>query len=387
MNIYTHKRRYKIAIIGLAILISILSLGYSNFLVEKLSEQERKRVELFAEATRRFAQTDNMNEDLTFVSEVITRNDNIPVILTNENDSIISHKNLNERKAVNPEYLKRRLSQMKEKHDPVIIDILNGKIERRVYYDDSTLLSMLFWFPFVQIGIFGLFILMAYMAFSASRRAEQNQVWVGMSKETAHQLGTPISSLIAWVELMKAEQKCHEYADEMQADLSRLETIVERFSKVGARPVLKPTDIDQVLANSVAYMKRRASTQIEINYIKNESDSNIVPLNKALFSWVIENVIKNAIDAIERKGTIKISVVHDKKHLNVDIEDTGKGISRTKFKRIFQPGITTKQRGWGLGLSLSKRIINDYHKGNIFVKWSEPGKGTVIRIELKRPID
>ncbi|HKK60870.1 MAG TPA: HAMP domain-containing sensor histidine kinase [Salinivirga sp.] len=387
MNIYTHKRRYKIAIIGLAILISILSLGYSNFLVEKLSEQERKRVELFAEATRRFAQTDNMNEDLTFVSEVITRNDNIPVILTNENDSIISHKNLNERKAVNPEYLKRRLSQMKEKHDPVIIDILNGKIERRVYYDDSTLLSMLFWFPFVQIGIFGLFILMAYMAFSASRRAEQNQVWVGMSKETAHQLGTPISSLIAWVELMKAEQKCHEYADEMQADLSRLETIVERFSKVGARPVLKPTDIDQVLANSVAYMKRRASTQIEINYIKNESDSNIVPLNKALFSWVIENVIKNAIDAIERKGTIKISVVHDKKHLNVDIEDTGKGISRTKFKRIFQPGITTKQRGWGLGLSLSKRIINDYHKGNIFVKWSEPGKGTIIRIELKTPVN
>jgi len=387
MNIYTHKRRYKIAIIGLAILISILSLGYSNFLVEKLSEQERKRVELFAEATRRFAQTDNMNEDLTFVSEVITRNDNIPVILTNENDSIISHKNLNERKAVNPEYLKRRLSQMKEKHDPVIIDILNGKIERRVYYDDSTLLSMLFWFPFVQIGIFGLFILMAYMAFSASRRAEQNQVWVGMSKETAHQLGTPISSLIAWVELMKAEQKCHEYADEMQADLSRLETIVERFSKVGARPVLKPTDIDQVLANSVAYMKRRASTQIEINYIKNETDSNIVPLNKALFSWVIENVIKNAIDAIERKGTIKISVVHDKKHLNVDIEDTGKGISRTKFKRIFQPGITTKQRGWGLGLSLSKRIINDYHKGNIFVKWSEPGKGTIIRIELKTPVN
>src|SRR6056297_582389 len=387
MNIYTHKRRYKIAIIGLAILISILSLGYSNFLVEKLSEQERKRVELFAEATRRFAQTDNMNEDLTFVSEVITRNNNIPVILTNENDSIISHKNLNERKAVNPENLKRRLSQMKEKHDPVIIDILNGKIERRVYYDDSTLLSMLFWFPFVQIGIFGLFILMAYMAFSASRRAEQNQVWVGMSKETAHQLGTPISSLIAWVELMKAEQKCHEYADEMQADLSRLETIVERFSKVGARPVLKPTDIDQVLANSVAYMKRRASTQIEINYIKNESDSNIVPLNKALFSWVIENVIKNAIDAIERKGTIKISVVHDKKHLNVDIEDTGKGISRTKFKRIFQPGITTKQRGWGLGLSLSKRIINDYHKGNIFVKWSEPGKGTIIRIELKTPVN
>src|SRR6056297_2339884 len=297
MNIYTHKRRYKIAIIGLAILISILSLGYSNFLVEKLSEQERKRVELFAEATRRFAQTDNMNEDLTFVSEVITRNNNIPVILTNENDSIISHKNLNERKAVNPENLKRRLSQMKEKHDPVIIDILNGKIERRVYYDDSTLLSMLFWFPFVQIGIFGLFILMAYMAFSASRRAEQNQVWVGMSKETAHQLGTPISSLIAWVELMKAEQKCHEYADEMQQDLSRLETIVERFSKVGAHPILKSVRLHPVIQDSVKYMKRRTSGRIKINYTCKIDETKEIPINKALFTWVIENILRNAVDA------------------------------------------------------------------------------------------
>lgn len=385
MNVYTHKRRYKIAIIGVAILIGILSLVYSNYLVNKLSEQERKRVELYAEATRRFAQTDNMNEDLTFVSEVITQNDNIPVILTNENDSIISHKNLNERKAQRPEYLSRQLEKMKEKHDPVIIDILGGKIERRVYYDDSTLLSMLFWFPFVQIGIFGLFILMAYMAFSSSRKAEQNQVWVGMSKETAHQLGTPISSLIAWVELMKVEQKCHEYADEMKEDLNRLETIVERFSKVGAHPVLKSTDLNPVLADSVAYMRKRASSQIGINFEPNESDSTAVPVNKALFAWVIENVIKNAIDAIDKKGKINISMGHEKKHLYVDIEDTGKGIPRSKFKRIFQPGITTKQRGWGLGLSLSKRIINDYHKGNIFVKWSEPGNGTVIRIELKRP--
>ncbi len=384
MNIYTHKRRYKIGIIGAAILISILSLWYSNYLVDKLSQQERERVELYAEATRRFAQTTNINEDLTFVSEVITKNDNIPVILTDEKDSIISHKNLNPNRTDDTAYIQRRLKEMKETHDPVIIDLLSGKIERRVYYDDSTLLNMLFWFPFVQLGIFGLFVLMAYMAFSASRRAEQNRVWVGMSKETAHQLGTPISSLIAWVELMKAEQKCHEYAGEMQQDLDRLETIVERFSKVGAHPVLKPTLLIPVIQDSVNYMKRRTSSSIKITLTSQIDDARQIPVNKSLFTWVIENVLRNAVDALPGKGFIEIVASEEKKHITIDITDNGKGISRSKQKRIFQPGITTKQRGWGLGLSLSKRIINQYHKGNIFVKWSEPEKGTTIRIALKK---
>ncbi len=384
MNIYTHKRSYKIGIISAAILISILSLWYSNYLVDKLSEQERERVELYAEATRRFAQTTNINEDLTFVSEVITKNENIPVILTDENDSIISHKNLNPNRVDDSTYIRRRLADMKKTHDPVIIDLLGGKIERRVYYDDSTLLNMLFWFPFVQLAIFGLFMLMAYMAFSSSRRAEQNRVWVGMSKETAHQLGTPISSLIAWVELMKAEQKCHEYAGEMQQDLSRLETIVERFSKVGAHPILKPVSLHPVIQDSVKYMERRTSNSIKINYTRKIDKTYEVPLNKALFTWVIENVLRNAVDALPGKGLIEIVVEDEKKHIVIDITDNGKGIPRRKQKRIFQPGITTKQRGWGLGLSLSKRIINQYHKGKIFVKWSEPEKGTTIRIALKK---
>ncbi|MDA3866671.1 MAG: HAMP domain-containing sensor histidine kinase [Salinivirgaceae bacterium] len=383
MNIYNNKRKYKLAIIGIAILISILSLGYSNILIDKLSTQERMRVELYAEATRRFAMTSNMNEDLTFVSEVITRNENIPVILTDENDSIISYKNLNEQKSLDPEYLKRRLVEMKKKYDPVIFDILNGKIERRVYHDDSSLLNMLFWFPFVQTGIFGLFILISYMAFNASRRAEQNRVWVGMAKETAHQLGTPISSLLAWVELMKTEDKYSEYTEEMQKDLDRLETIVERFSKVGAIPVLKPTDLNAVLHESVIYMRRRASSQIKINYNPMQPKMNSIPLNKSLFTWVIENLLKNSVDAMPGKGIINIVAFPDKNNMIIDITDTGKGIPRSKWKNVFQPGITTKQRGWGLGLSLAKRIINDYHNGNIAVKWSEPGKGTTIRILLK----
>lgn len=383
MNIYTNRKRYKIGIIVFAVLISLLSLGYSNYLIDKLQIQERQRVELYAEAMKRFAQTTNMNEDLTFVSEVITRNENIPVILTDENDSIISFKNLNEERVHKSGYLENQLLKMKAKHQPVIIDLLNGKIERHVYYDDSTLLTLLFWFPLVQIGVFGIFIAMAYMAFSASRRAEQNRVWVGMAKETAHQLGTPISSLMAWVELMKVENKWPEYTDEMSKDLKRLETIVERFSKVGALPVLKPTDLNEVLSDAVSYMQRRASSQISINFYSEVVNSVIVPLNKALFTWVIENVIKNSIDAIVGKGEINLVVSRDKNYIHVDVTDTGKGIPRGKHKSVFRPGITTKQRGWGLGLSLARRIIKEYHKGNIFIKWSEVGKGTTLRIMLK----
>lgn len=368
---------------ALALLISVLSLGYSNYLVEKLSEQERKRVELYAEAMKRAVQTSNMNEDLTFVSEVITRNENIPVILTDENDSIISYKNLDENRVSKSGYLQKELQKMKLKHEPVIIDLLNGKIERHVYYNDSTLLSMLFWFPFVQLGVFGVFVVMAYVAFSSSRRAEQNRVWVGMSKETAHQLGTPISSLMAWVELMKVEEKWPEYTDEMSKDLSRLETIVERFSKVGAHPVLKPTDIHPVLSEASSYMQRRASTKISINYFPDKTLQSVIPLNVALFTWVIENVIKNSIDSISGKGEINLVVSNEKNFMHIDITDTGKGVPRASHKAIFRPGITTKQRGWGLGLSLAKRIINEYHRGNISVKWSELGKGTTIRISLR----
>lgn len=383
MNIYINSKRYKIGIIVFAVFISLLSLGYSNYLIDKLQNQERQRVELYAEAMKRFAQTSNLNEDLTFVSEVISRNENIPVILTDENDSIISFKNLNQERVHNPKYLVKQLLKMKAKHQPVVIDLLDGKIERHVYYDDSTLLNLLFWFPLVQLGVFGVFIAMAYMAFSSSRRAEQNRVWVGMAKETAHQLGTPISSLLAWVELMKVEEMWPEYTDEMSKDLERLEIIVERFSKVGALPILKPTDVNIVLADAVSYMQRRTSSQIVINFYPDAANPIIAPLNRALFTWVIENVLKNAIDAIGSKGEINVAVSMEKSFIHVDVTDNGKGIVRGRYKTVFRPGITTKQRGWGLGLSLAKRIIKEYHKGNIFIKWSEPGKGTTLRISLK----
>jgi signal transduction histidine kinase len=255
-----------------------------------------------------------------------------------------------------------------------------------IFYKDSILLTQLRYYPTFQLIVVGLFLIVAYLAFSSSRNAEQNQVWIGMAKETAHQLGTPLSSLMAWVELMKLRGMDEETAVEVEKDISRLQTITERFSKIGSRPTLHKEALLPILENSVNYIKRRTSSKIEFA-IKNMQNSDVkVPINIPLFEWVIENLCKNAVDAMENKGSITVCLTDQKQFVYIDISDTGKGMAKGKFKTVFKPGFTTKSRGWGLGLSLAKRIIENYHAGEIFVKSSEINKGTTFRIVLKKNI-
>lgn len=383
MNIYTNKRQWKLLLLIVAIVIGFFSLEYTNQLIKKLSDEERKKVELWAEGTRQLANSSNIDQDVTFILEVITKNETVPVILADENDNIISFRNLDETRLHQKDYLNKQLALMKVQHDSIVIDLQFGH-KNYIYYKDSTLLTQLSYYPYIQLSLISLFILVSYFAFSSSRKAEQNQVWVGMSKETAHQLGTPISSLMAWMEILDQEEGNKEYVKEMWKDIRRLETVTQRFSKIGSAPVLKPVDIGPVLNNVAQYMKSRTSDRI--NYQVNIPSSHpiIVPVNASLFEWVIENLCKNSVDAMDGTGQIRIDLSENPYYVFIDISDTGKGIPKSKFKSIFQPGFTTKERGWGLGLSLSQRIVEQYHKGKIFVKLSEIGKGTVIRVLLKK---
>jgi signal transduction histidine kinase len=279
--------------------------------------------------------------------------------------------------------MQEELREMASENDPIEI-ILTGKEKRYIFYKSSALQAQLRFYPFVQLGVIGLFLLITYFLFSTSRRSEQDRVWVGMSKETAHQLGTPLSSMIAWLELLKLKGIEDEGLDEIKKDIDRLENITDRFSKIGSPPSLDPINIVDVVYNSTEYIKSRTSKKIEYIIRIPEDKPLIVPVNAHLFSWVIENLVKNAIDAMSGQGTITISLYDEKNHVMIDISDTGKGISKSHFKAIFNPGYTSKKRGWGLGLSLSKRIIRDYHKGRIFVKHSYPNKDTTFRIILRK---
>lgn len=322
-------------------------------------------------------------QTLEFLSSIIEGNTTIPVILADGKDSIISARNYDPMKLTAPNFLQTRLKKIKEKSEPVIIYLPDGHINK-VYYEDSIILRKLIYYPIVQLSIIILFILVSYLAFNSSRKAEQNQVWVGMSKETAHQLGTPVSSLTGWVEMLRSKYPEIPFTEEIATDIARLEKITERFSKIGSRPELISTNIIPVLRQTIDYLRSRASSR---TVFINEYDplaEIVVKFNPPLISWVIENVCKNAIDATNGEGTINISVTEMRNYVIIDIRDNGKGIPRSAHKKIFSPGYTTKQRGWGLGLSLSKRIIEEYHKGKIFVKYSEPGLGTCIRIMLRK---
>jgi len=383
LNIYSKKQRWKLLIFIAAITIGILSLWFTNKLVKKLSNEERKRVELWAYAVNEVANDDNPNQDVDLILKVITNNTLIPAIHVNEKDSILSIVNLDSTRINDSKYLREQLRIMKSEHDPIII-VISKNIKQYVYYKDSILLTQLFYYPYIQLGIIFLFIVIAYLAFSTSRKAEQNQVWVGMSKETAHQLGTPISSLIGWIELLKMRQTDEEIVNEIDKDIKRLETIAERFSKIGSAPVLSKVNIIETLVKSINYLQLR--TSVKIIYRKHFEDTDVlmVPVNVALFEWVIENVCKNSVDAMNGSGVIDIKIIDCSQVLYIDIKDNGKGLTKSKYKTIFHPGYTTKQKGWGLGLSLSKRIIEEYHSGKIFVKNSEINVGTTIRIVLKK---
>ncbi|HZL12179.1 MAG TPA: HAMP domain-containing sensor histidine kinase [Prolixibacteraceae bacterium] len=384
MDFYSKKRRWKILLLLLAVVIGIGSFSYTNWLVKNMAKEERKSVQLWAEATQKLASYDiNSNEDITFLVDVINRNTTIPIIITDSLDRIGDTRNISFSENRKEKVLERELQKMKEENDPIIIPVSETETQY-LYYRDSILLENLKYYPLIQFSVIILFILVAYLAFNSSRNAEQNQVWVGMSKETAHQLGTPISSLMAWVELLKMQKIDENLIQEFEKDTQRLQKITERFSKIGSVPELIRTDVAETIRSTVEYLKNRSSGKVIFILDFDQQKQIEVPLNASLFSWVIENLCKNAIDAMNNNGTIQVTITEKVDQVFIDVSDTGKGISKAYFKTVFQPGFTTKKRGWGLGLSLAKRIVENYHKGKIFLKQSEINKGTIFRIILNK---
>lgn len=500
MNIYSKKQRWKFFLLFGAVIIVIVSLWYTNILVKKIANDERKKVRLWAEAIQRkanlvkytnelFHRIENEERekielwaeanrqlardlsDYTFVLEVIKNNQTIPVIIADDKGKVVLSKNLDSLCTADSICLRHQIDTMKFQHDPIQIEYLPGKknhvyyrdsklftelknvfddmIESFIYevavnsasvpviytdsskynvinfgnldslkmcdsafvastisemllqnfpievdlgdgrknfifYKESFLLTQLRYYPYIQFGVIGIFLLISYILFSTARKAEQDQVWLGMAKETAHQLGTPLSSIIAWLEYLKMKGVDEQMLVEARQDISRLETITERFSKIGSLPVLDKANISDVIHKSIEYMKTRTSQSVSFVVTTSEQHPVFVKLNIPLFEWVIENLCRNSVDAMDGKGSINVEISDQLQFVYIDITDTGKGIPRSKFKTIFQPGFTTKQRGWGLGLSLCRRIVENYHGGKIFVKRSEAGKGTTIRIVLNK---
>ncbi len=383
MNREQNKSAGKIFLFLFAILIGVGSLIYTQNLVGRLKEEERKKVEMWAEAIRLINSADSSVQDLEFVFSIVENNRTVPVILTDSHDNIIAARNFHHAKIEDPGYMIMNLERIKKYNEPIIIDV-GGGFTNRIYYKDSIILTQLIYYPYVQLGIIILFILVSFIALSSSLKAEQNQVWVGVSKETAHQLGTPTSSLAGWIEILQTNYPDISINKELALDVERLEKVTERFSRIGSKPLLASENIIHLIIHSVDYLKSRSSSKIVFNLDFDTDKEVMIPVNGALFEWVIENISKNAIDAMEGNGVITVKVIDAENNAIIDISDTGKGIPKSAFKKIFSPGFTTKQRGWGLGLSLAKRIIEKYHKGKLFVKYSEIGKGSCIRIILKK---
>lgn len=354
----------------------------SQILTEKVAQEERKKIATWAKAMQILSDQSDELEDLTFYLEIIQANTTIPAILVDENEKIIKYVNLDSARSLKKEYLQEKIRQFKNEHDPISIYIYKN-VSHKVYYGKSTVLQQLRYYPYAVLAVVALFMLVSYFAFSFSRRAEQNQVWVGLAKETAHQLGTPITSLMGWVEYLEMElgQLPNQAGDEMRKDVKRLNTITERFSKIGSEPVLQMVDINKAVRHASDYMKGRMGQGVDFE-LHLLPTLKYVELNTNLFDWVLENLIKNGIDAMEGRGKLICTVTEKGKKIYVDLTDNGKGIPRHLFKTVFKPGFTTKRRGWGLGLSLAKRIVQDYHKGNIFVKESVPFIRTTFRIIL-----
>ena len=368
-----------------AFLIGFFSLWYTNTLVKKLENQERDKIATWASAIQ-IANLPEEDGNVNFYYEIIQANTTIPVILADSTGSVTQHRNIDEANISDPVWVAKKIAYMEKQNEPFKIDYMGGKL--MVYYENSTLLNQLRIYPYFQLGVIAFFLAMSYFAFSYSRTSEQNKVWAGMSKETAHQLGTPISSLMGWLDyLREGDVKIPEKVlGEMQHDMDRLGLITERFSKIGSEPSLTTYNLYEVLEESVSYINSRTSQKVEISIKDMEIFQTIsVAVNKPLFAWVVENLCKNAVDAMEGEGAIwfEISGNADEK-IQFDVVDTGKGIPANRHKTIFKPGYTTKKRGWGLGLSLVKRIIENYHNGKIYVKSSEPGKGARFRIELRK---
>ena len=384
MNIYSNKQKWKLFLLVFGFLIGIVSLLYTNTLVEDLKKEEYKNVQLWADGMKRLGNMDSDGGDISIILEVIKKNETVPMIVVDEQGEILFVKNLDSLRQNDTTYLKRQLKEMKIQNPP-IVNHLTEEIKQYVYYKDSILLTRLFYYPYIQLAIILIFILIAYYAFNSTRKAEQDHVWLGMSKETAHQLGTPITSLMAWVELLREDENINSTViNEIQKDISRLEMIADRFSKIGSDPKLYEINISEQISKSIDYIKLRVSDKVVFTENLDKYKDFTFFINPPLFDWVIENVFKNAVDAMGGQGQIDVSLTDANQYVYIDITDSGKGIPKNKQKTIFNPGYTTKKRGWGLGLSLTKRIIEGYHKGKIFVKNSELNKGTTIRIAIKK---
>jgi chloramphenicol 3-O-phosphotransferase len=368
----------------IAILIVSGTILYSSYLAKKIETEERQKVEEWVEAAQSLLNPDIVETQLAF--RIIQDNTDIPIIETNEKDSITNFRNLDSIKAVSDKnYVQQKLKKFKSGNAPIVwVDPKDPRHINKYYYGHTALLDEVRYFPYVQLFIVGLFIVITILALRSSYRSTQNGVWAGMAKETAHQLGTPVSSLEGWVEILKETHGDESFVGELEKDVNRLRLVSDRFGKIGSSPQLQQRNIIEQVENVKDYVQKRASGRVKF-IVETHGETEIpVQLSGPLFDWVIENLLKNALDAMEGRGVIMIDIMTQRNEVIIDVTDSGKGISPKNIGKVFRPGFTTKKRGWGLGLSLSKRIIEQYHKGSLFVKHSEPGKGTTFRIVLKK---
>ena len=387
IDFYQNKKLVKWLIFLISLLLGLGSIGYTHRLVEELREREDRQIRVFSAALDYAATT---SENLTFINqEIIQQNYSFPIIMADEQGNPIDYRNIsfkNSRDKVDSmQVLKEVLLEMQEDYPPIVLQ----EADIRIYYRNSELLTNLKYYPYIQLAVILLFGLLVYVVFNQSKLSEQNRVWAGLTKETAHQLGTPIASLMAWMDYLKNSpvwDENKEIIQEMDKDVTKLRVVTERFSSIGSRPVIQPENVYDIIEEGVSYLRPRISTKVDWE-IQSDSKELVALLNKPLFDWVIENVCKNAVDAMKGKGMIRISLFQDNdKFVGIDISDTGMGIEKMKFKKVFTPGFSSRKRGWGLGLTLSKRIVEGYHGGKIFVKQSELGKGTTFRILLPVPL-
>ena len=392
IDIYSNKSYFRWGVLIVSIIIGMSSILYTNSLVEQIREREINQIALYAKTLEYMAQSDQGQDYLFLLEDVIKSNKTIPVILTDGANDPKTYVNIEKADKIDDpkrrkNYLRGRLREMRQDHFPIKVTLRDGKGNlygvQYIYYQNSWQLTQLKYYPFIQLAIIVIFVAITFAIFNYSQSAEQNQVWVGLAKETAHQLGTPLSSLLAWMEYLKSSYPEDENMEEMDKDIARLEMITARFSSIGSVPNLEKENVYDIVDNALAYLKKRLSTKINIALTVFPNRQVTAQLNKDLFQWVMENLCKNAVDAMDGRGKITVSIMRvNEGKVAIDVKDTGKGLAKNRVNKIFQPGYSTKKRGWGLGLTLVKRIIENYHEGRIFVKRTEQNRGTTFRILL-----
>ncbi|MGN7822460.1 sensor histidine kinase [Chitinophaga sp. 22536] len=375
---------WKFVLASIAVLIIVTTIWFVSNLTKKIQDEERKKVATWVEANRELLKS-APDANLNLATEIVTTNTTIPLILTDEQGHILDSRNIDSiRIAQNPAYLQEQLLIFKKQHPPFIMEVdARHKLYNFIYYGDSLILKQIRYYPYIQLGVVTLFIALVLFALSSTNRATQNQVWVGLAKETAHQLGTPLSSMEAWLEILRENEANTMMVTELAKDVDRLKLITDRFSKIGSVPKLEERNVLEQIESMTAYIRKRAPQKVRFTVHSTEKELPVM-ISPPLFDWVVENLLKNALDAMEGSGRIDINIENHPTFVTIDIADTGKGIPKMHFEKVFKPGFSTKKRGWGLGLSLAKRIIEEYHKGRLFVKSSEINKGTTFRILLRK---